>query len=160
MIDLFRWGNLRRCTSLSLPGGGGWGGGRSRMGRSKEESAESSKPDKVVLRPSQFWLSSIIPNDEGLFRAIDKNVGYPPWGVIPSTCPNMLRVPHLTRFKTLRVKGNFCLHARLTFSRMYTQTSFQMFSSVVCLAGSDWHPKCSVVFHAGSGGHPDGLGYI
>ena len=33
-----------------------------------------------------------------LFRTIDRNVGCPSWRGIPSTRPNMSRVPHLARF--------------------------------------------------------------
>ena len=47
-----------------------------------------------------------LPNAEVLFPAIYINVGCPPWGGIPSTSPNMLRVLHLTRFNVLWVRGN------------------------------------------------------
>ena len=49
-----------------------------------------------------YYLNIIDPKMHALYRAIDIKVGRPSWGKISSLTPNMLRVPHFTRFNPLR----------------------------------------------------------
>ena len=46
-------------------------------------------------------LSIVDPMMYALLRAIDVNVGRPPWGGMSWTSPNKLRIPHPTKFNPL-----------------------------------------------------------
>ena len=52
-----------------------------------------------------YSVDQTKPNDEDLFRTIDTNVGYSSLDGTSSTCPNILQVPHITRFNALCFRG-------------------------------------------------------